>query len=739
MWPVHLTLGEKKRLLASSMTEPSCTDCYEKEDASHAEAELRPDQSWAVSAETEDATCNEQNHNSRSQSDISDGSSHEVETAPTVLTLKDCWPSSDLSLRWLKQGRSKMHAFQEALRRCLSAAVEPCYWPLPRCTRCRKRPYTSPTGNIAPCGFTTCKADGSTDQSVCNNNIFVQNGEPVLAPEDAREEGSAEGACSLTDCYCTSVRNCALVISEDPLLRLSLLAMSLGITEVHTVVMKDANWESAATVAKCFGRPGNLSVFRSLEALEFKVFGADIAKALSGEAVPPHTCQTEKSCIHKENNDWRDVPLTGITEEITESGVTAEDLHAHLHRYRVVLIDDHYCGPIASAFGLPRLLEFVRTHTCPTCCIVLPRRWQTLMTPAACPPLIASGHNDEYFDSFKLRSTNNFHHKRFAASGRAMRCSSVRLEDVALSDRFCVLESFEMKTLARTSHDENQRFVHGDSSINTTCTENSIQTEQARASTTQEQQICIKSLCIRCAINRQLARAEERLAVVKGNAVCGVEIAGPCAGLIMRSHILLDQGLALPPTAPLMVFLPEEVHLSTRHVMMLGPAPRKMKNETPSPNACICCDTKNTNSNKSVNFTGSNTIDFKKRHSCFPKNESIYNEPPASDAPTSLYNKHQKKVARKDLSFVAAAHANGNLPIPSWRNLQLQESEYCWQWTAICDSARQYEFFIELTFLDLHQTTATTPPASDAPFLVGDKNLFQGGKASASAETSEIF
>ena len=41
----------------------------------------------------------------------------------------------------------------------------------------------------------------------------------------------------------------------------------------------------------------------------------------------------------------------------------AEGLQAHLHRYRVVLIDDQYCGPIVSAFGLPLLLEFVRTHT----------------------------------------------------------------------------------------------------------------------------------------------------------------------------------------------------------------------------------------------------------------------------------------------------------------------------------------------------------------------------------------
>lgn len=130
--------------------------------------------------------------------------------------------------------------------------------------------------------------------------------------------------------------------------------------------MKEANWESAATVAKCFGQPGNLTVFCSLEALELEVFGADIAKALSGEVVFPHTCQTERRCFNEQND--REVPpndchfLRG-TQELTDPSITAEKLHAHLHRYRVVLVDDHYCGPIVSAFGLPRLLEFVRTHT----------------------------------------------------------------------------------------------------------------------------------------------------------------------------------------------------------------------------------------------------------------------------------------------------------------------------------------------------------------------------------------
>lgn len=171
------------------------------------------------------------------------------------------------------------------------------------------------------------------------------------------------------------------------------------------------------------------------------------------------------------------------------------------------------------------------------------------MTPAACPPLIPSGHQKELLDSLKYRSANGFQHKRFAESGRAMRCSYVRLEDVALSDRFCVLESFEIKVLARPPYEGQKLFHnisgHGNSPSNATCSgcvlglKNSMRVERASASTPQKK--CIKRSCFRCAINRQLARSEERPVVVRGNAVCGVEVAGPCAGLIMRSHILVEE------------------------------------------------------------------------------------------------------------------------------------------------------------------------------------------------------
>lgn len=83
----------------------------------------------------------------------------------------------------------------------------------------------------------------------CSGHVVVASGEPLPASEDPKGEESGlvaadkrpsllESACSSAECHCTSVKNCALVISEDPLLRLSLLAMSLGISEVHTVVVR---------------------------------------------------------------------------------------------------------------------------------------------------------------------------------------------------------------------------------------------------------------------------------------------------------------------------------------------------------------------------------------------------------------------------------------------------------------------------------------------------------------------
>lgn len=60
----------------------------------------------------------------------------------------------------------------------------------------------------------------------------------ALRALDSRNDVLSGDGGSERTCCSTYVRNCALVISEDPLLRPSLLAISLGISEVHTVVVR---------------------------------------------------------------------------------------------------------------------------------------------------------------------------------------------------------------------------------------------------------------------------------------------------------------------------------------------------------------------------------------------------------------------------------------------------------------------------------------------------------------------
>lgn len=136
--------------------------------------------------------------------------------------------------------------------------------------------------------------------------------------------------------------------------------------------MREANWERALTVANCLGHPESLKVFRSLEALEQDIFGASIAKILTGELMPPHTCEVDTSSSCQQQGDARRYLAQMCNKRqhcrdknAGKSGqeVTLKELQDHLHRYRIVLIDDHYCGPIVSAFGLPLLLEFFHTHT----------------------------------------------------------------------------------------------------------------------------------------------------------------------------------------------------------------------------------------------------------------------------------------------------------------------------------------------------------------------------------------
>lgn len=181
----------------------------------------------------------------------------------------------------------------------------------------------------------------------------------------------------------------------------------------------------------------------------------------------------------------------------------------------------------------------------PVCCFVLPRRWQTLMTPAICPPLATSSQHTMLGDRRRLTPMRALHHRRLAASGRAMGCSFLRLEDVALSDRFCVFESFEIKPVTMFSNEDRDACGDGNSSDDRPCASGQLYVadkvpgEQAPERTSRDK--VLASRCFRCARDRQLSLSKERPVTLNGNAVCGIEIEGPCAGFIMRSHILVDE------------------------------------------------------------------------------------------------------------------------------------------------------------------------------------------------------
>lgn len=672
LWYGELSLAEKKRLLA----------CFAEEQApsAHQAKELRcdgerPDKTGlripGPSTTFEDGAFRDGKGQRCESLSGHISEANDLESAETNLTLEDCWRSNDLSLQWLRKSRAKMEAFQQALRRRLASPVRPCHWPLAQCLRCTKR--------------------------TCN-------------------PGMVEPARSDAACSCTYAQNCALIISEDPLLRLSLMALSFGVSEVHAVVMNKPNWESAVTVAKCFGKPDNLKVFRSLEALELDVFGSGISRALSGEVVPAHTCCTHTECASRPTQttvecsddiqENRNILSLASNKEIPEQALTVEDLQLHLHRYRAVLIDDHYCGPIVSAFGLPSLLDFCRTHTCPVCCPVLPRRWQTLMTPASCPPLLTSSQCAKFADPTGLFSMKAMR-RRFAASGRAMGCSFLRLEDVSLSDRFCVFENFELKSAMGLPNAI--RDTCGVDNISNDRTyirhqrygRHSMVNEHSRAKLRDRH---LRPHCFRCARDRHILWTQERPGVATCNAVCGVEVAGLCAGFIMRSHILLDEGVSLPPSSPLMVFLPEEVPLSTQHLMMLGPGVPPEQLDRPF---IATYPSGSQGTSQDMNNKESSSIN------------SHIGAGASSGASTVFHRSNLQpplhKVACDDDATGSVGQTEGFAT--SWRNLRLQRPAFHWQCAVISDCSRQTEFAIAVTLRDLQQAIAAYP-VGDLPLPV---------------------
>ncbi|KAL8441438.1 hypothetical protein Emag_007158 [Eimeria magna] len=481
--------------------------------------------------------------------------------------------------------------------------------------------------------------------------------------------------------------------------------------------MNRSNWENAVTIAKCFGRPDSLRIFRSLEALETEVFGEGISKALSGEAVPRHTCRSGPARtpqVSKRTSEPFPASFVAGANDgdkgcLLEDTLTADGLQAHLHRYRLVLVDDHYCGPIVSAFGLTQLLHFCQTHTCPLCCTILPRRWQTLMTPASCPPLLSNSRHAAFVDGTKGFFSKALQRSWIAASGRAMGCSFVRVEDVSLSDRFCVLENFETTP---------PRFpFHGSSCLNdskssessclsgATCAgECTLLREELRFS-----ESLLKTRCFRCARDQQLSWTDKQRSRSSG-AVCGVEVEGSCAGFILRNHVLVDEGLPLPPSSPLMIFLPEEVPLTTGHIIMLSSEPSSPKRQQLKPVSGVCeGGTTSDSSQPMLDSQGD-------QEGCAACSGRGCENRVDGEAPEGLIRADPLKIAqeqpcgadvraRETISdcWESARQADAESRIVPWRDFALQQPTFRWKFATISESLSQSEFNLVLTLRDLHK------------------------------------
>lgn len=52
-----------------------------------------------------------------------------------------------------------------------------------------------------------------------------------------------------------------------------------------------------------------------------------------------------------------------------------------------------------------------------------------------------------------------------------------------------------------------------------------------------------------------------------------------------------------------------------------------------------------------------------------------------------------------------------------WRNLKFQQPNYSWKWTALCDGTRIVDLGMEVSLLDLHQTTLQHSDIDSSSFL----------------------
>ncbi|XP_026192066.1 uncharacterized protein LOC34618183 [Cyclospora cayetanensis] len=476
--------------------------------------------------------------------------------------------------------------------------------------------------------------------------------------------------------------------------------------------MKDSNYASASIVARCLMHRDNIKLFSSLEALEATVFGPCLSKALRASS---RTAPTPPGSAYRSRRDSllaQTAAVGGFSAQRSDSPskttsakeaevLTAQHLQKKIHSYRLVLIDEDYCGPIVSAFGLPQILEFMLAYTCAVCCQVLPRRWQTLVTPSSFPPApLSSGASPVVREEERPPHLQDL---LFASSGRVLRCDSLRLEDVSLSDRFCVLESFELKTLtmplvagglAPGSFSRgvlpfaNAGGLQGDR----TCACDACCTTQCKGN--EASRLC---LCFFCAKDRHLEAARQRRAFVRGNAVCGIELAGLCAGLVLRSHILVDEDLSLTPSASLLAFLPEEFPLSTHHVIMVGSGEHM-------PNRTRCRRAEVVQEGREVRKGAD------RRKGGTPLGDAEGDRRVESDGRVDAYGPvgqlHLTSGPFRDASasFSSSQEDNEGLLVAPWLNLRLQQPKCHWKFSAICDGMRQLDFSLELSLRDLYET-----------------------------------
>lgn len=208
-----------------------------------------------------------------------------------------------------------------------------------------------------------------------------------------------------------------------------------------------------------------------------------------------------------------------------------------------------------------------------------------------------------------------------------------------------------------------------------------------------------------------------------------------------------------------MVFLPEEVSLSTRHVIMLGPGerPRRLRQfwlthshlEVSTRFQYLLCGDAATSMvtkrDAGTVISSESEPDTSRIHptplkwdssqrvrarSSDEQSSSAHLGAAAISGASTLFPRRclqqrswglgrdtdePRKLAED--STTAPGQTEDSSLITPWRYLRLQQPSYRWQWSAFCDSTRQSDFAIAITLLDLQQAAALHPVAEAPLFL----------------------